>query len=1038
MGHVMQTTEVVKTLRHHQKLLDSLLVRDRHPLGSFNCLGLAKEILSLEGSRDDEPLVVVKPNSYWGEWEHNFLLQTDISIPLHWEQNFPIMLFLPLGDAEDFSHPEALVYVDGQPLAACDRHHQEILLPKEVSDGKIHELMLQGWTGRQRWDGSDPGKKPFIGEPALLLVDPQTRDLRAILRVASGVLSKINPNSNNYAEILNAISQALTLVDLSEPLNKKFYDSVEKAINSFQETLSKIWHPQRKNICAVGQSHIDLAWLWTLNQTRLKAGRTFHTVIHLMREFPEFIYTQSQPQLYEYVQQDYPDLFESIKQEVLTGRWEITGGMWVEADCNLSGAEALVRQLLLGRTYFEKQIGADAESPILWMPDTFGFPWSLPQLIAQSGLKYFLTIKMGWNDTNKLPYDSFWWQGLDGTRILTHFGSNECNVFLSPENVIAALERYQQKEDHDEFAILYGWGDGGGGPTREMLENRRLLEQYPSLPQVKPDRMINFFERLENQSGADLPDWQDELYLERHRGVFTTHGDIKQANRKCEFLLHNLEFLAVVAVLLDPDYVYPQKDLEEAWKCLCLNQFHDILPGTSIREVYVEAHEHYDHISSILETNKEKALFNIGNKLGGDFLITNPNGFYRSEISFWPGYLPERNVLVNHDGLPIATQEIAEGTLINSSNLPPYSINSFRLTNEPVYQKVGFLSVSENVLENDYLYLQINNLGEITGLYDKIENRELIPSGEQANKFMAYVDRPVESDAWDLDINYVNKPVDLGFDAEIKVLEKGPLRATLQLKRKLLNSCLVQNISLDHNSSRVDFRTYINWQERHILLRVAFPVNIHSYDATFEIQWGNITRPTHRNTSWDEARFEVCAHKWVDLSEEGYGVSLLNDCKYGHRVLNNVLSLSLLRGTTSPDAEADLGENNFVYSLLPHAGGWRNFTIPEAYGVNNPLIVYKQESSNFSGKYSLVSSGSSNIVIETVKRAENGNGIIFRLFEAHNRRSPVSIRTAFDLEAVWRIDLLENNLEKLEFSKNQIFYEIKPFEILSLRVIPIS
>jgi alpha-mannosidase len=1039
----MNAKLTILKLEQHLKLINTLVYRRRIRLESFRYQPLDKPEAALLSLADDLSGEVILPNSYWADWQRNFILHGNFCLPLDWDTDSPIALFLPIGTADDFSHPEALVYVDQAPLAACDRHHQEILLPQRYLDGQPHHLILHGWTGMQHWDGSEPGTRLFMRPCELVQIDQPTRDFIATARVALDVAKTIDANQPSFGDLLNGLNSAFNLLDLTEPFGDGFYKSIPAAHDSLRSDIRAAGSSLGADICAIGQSHIDLAWLWTLGQTRLKAGRSFHTVLRLMEEFPDFVFSQSQPQLYEYVRQDYPDLFERIQRRVADGRWEILGGMWVEPDCNLSGAEALARQFLLGRNYYQEHFGAQAESPVLWLPDTFGFPWSLPQLMAQAGIRYFHTIKMGWNQTNRIPCDSFWWRGLDGTKVLAHFATNECNVFLSPENAIKAWEKYPQKETHHEIALLYGWGDGGGGPTREMLENLRELENFPAAPRVRPGKAKDFFERLEKTAGENLPDWNGELYLEKHRGVYTTHAEIKRANRKSEFLLHDAEFLASVASLLDPGYRYPAETLRQAWKLVCLNQFHDILPGSSIGEVYADARQDYAAVEQSGIEIRQMALASIANTIGGDFVIANPIGFKRNDLAFLPDHLARcpGQSLQHLDGAPVWLQPTLEGTLIAAGELPSYSITPLFITENLSAQPETALCVASNLLENDLLRAEFNLHGEITRLYDKACEREVLATGQAGNQFQAFEDRPVDSDAWDIDSFYEDKPLALDGSTTARVIENGPLRATIEFQRQFLHSQVIQRVSLAYNSSRLDFDTWVDWHERHILLKVAFPVNILSPFATYEIQWGSIQRPTHRNTSWEQARFEVCAQKWADLSEGGYGVSLLNDCKYGHDVHDNALRLSLLRGSTSPDPQADQGEHHFIYSLLPHKDGWEIETAAHAYALNDPLFVFQandQENKSASGLFLLVSASSPNIIIETVKVAEDGNGIIVRLYEYQRKRGPVVLKTGFHLAQVWRADILERNQSVVTSTDDQIEITVSPFEIVTLRLIPIT
>ena len=551
----------------------------------------------------------VHPDTYWGKPFTDFLLRTTFQIPADWDPAVPTALYLPLGDARNFSHPEALVYVDGEAYAATDRHHPEILLRPEWADGRLHELTLHGWTGLgENWNTEKLTR--LVMRPCYVVqIDPPAREFAALARVALGAVKALDAGAPARAALLNALDAAFKQLDTREPFGEAFYASVPKAQAALADGIAAAGTPLPVSFTATGHAHIDVAWLWTLGQTRRKAARSFYTVIRLMEQFPDYHFTQSQPQLYEFVRQDDPALFEAIRTRVQEGRWEPIGGMWVEADCNLSGAEALVRQLLLGRAYFRQHFGAQAESPVLWLPDVFGYASSLPQLIKQAGLDYFFTIKLGWNQYNRLPYDSFWWQGLDGTRVLVHFSTapegnaaraSTYNAPATPESALQAWQNFQQKEAQSELLMVFGYGDGGGGPTREMLENLQRLAHFPGLPQARQRGAGAFFRDLEATSGPNLPVWNGELYLEYHRGTYTSQSRNKRLNRKSEFALHDAEFLACLAAWLDPAYTYPADIFQDAWRLVCLNQFHDIIPGSSIGEVYAELQAQYAEVRQMV------------------------------------------------------------------------------------------------------------------------------------------------------------------------------------------------------------------------------------------------------------------------------------------------------------------------------------------------------------------------------------------------------------------------------------------------------
>jgi len=1034
-------------------LIEPLVYRRKQQLPDFRYRALEKseEKLLVEPDLDDGGWSVIRPNTYWGQRDIDFVLRTRFEVPSEWDKNKPVGLFLPIGDVGDFSHPEALAYIDSEPYCSCDRHHQEIILPSRLRDGKEHLLALHGWSGS--WYDKD--YISLLMRPCFVVqIDQPTRDFVATARVALGVANRLNDSDPAKGKLLNALNEAFKRLNTRDPLGEGFYESVTEAGRLLREGIKDSGKSLDVDITAVGHAHIDVAWLWPLRQTRRKAGRTFHNVIRLMEQFEDFHFVQSQPQLYDYVLQDYPKLFEDIIKAVARGKWEITGGMWVEADSNISGAESLVRQFLLGRSFYREHFGAHAESPVLWLPDVFGYSACLPQLIKQAGLKYFFTTKMSWNQYNRIPYDSFWWQGIDGTKVLTYFGTTPHNTqselgiqntvtynsMVTPAQVIDAWNTFQQKEHHQQLLITYGYGDGGGGPTRQMLENIREMDDFPSVPRTHYGRAGEFFEKLEKKAGGLLPVWNGELYPEFHRGTFTTQSRNKRANRKSEFLLHDAEFAAVTASLMDSHYQYPHKELHKAWEMVCLNQFHDIIAGSGINEVYVDSLKDYQKVYELAAKVKTSACSVITEKVEGDLLLANPTSFKRSDLVFWNKKLDKSQHLETADGRHIATQEVNNGTLIAVDNLEPYSICSLKVAAKGATRFENTLVAGTDLLENEYLQVKFNVAGDIIGIYDKMNKRQLVGEGQIANQFQAFEDRPLAADAWDVDIYYEDKKFLCEPASSMKVVEAGPLRAVLEIRRQILSSHYVQRICLSYNSARIDFDTVIDWRQQNIFLKSAFPVEILSPAATYEIQWGNIERTTHRNTSWDWAKFEVYAQKWADLSEGNYGVSLLNDCKYGYDIKDNVMRISLLRGTTTPDPEADQGRHEFCYSLLPHSGSLSETTIAEAYCLNDSIMLIDNSSNKKAAKStnsggSLLSTDSPNVVIETVKKAEDGKGIIVRLYESLRKRGTVTLTAGFKISKAYRSNILEENSAELEHSANEIKLPVRPFEIITLRII---
>jgi alpha-mannosidase len=1043
-------------------LIQPLIYRHHQPLPPFRYRELSgpSEPPPVGLEVDDRDWVTLTPNTYWGKWFTDFVMRTQFQVPDDWDRQAPVALYLPLGTAGDFSHPEALAYVDGGPYATCDRHHQEISLPSEWHDGRPHQLALHGWTGLGGSMRPNEGTTQLYLHPcAVVQIDQPTRDFYATARVALGVAESLDDNEPARAHLLNALDDAFNMLDTREPFEEGFYDSIPRAHAALRAKVEAAGPPLDATIVATGHAHLDVAWLWTVDQIRRKAGRSFHTVLRLMEEFPDYHFTQSQPQLYDFVRQDYPELFAAIKQRVAEGRWEPIGGMWVEADCNLTGAESLARQFLLGRTFFREHFGPEAESRVLWLPDVFGYAWALPQLIKQAGLEYFFTIKIGWSQYNRMPYDTFWWQGLDGTRVLTHFsttpepggyGASTYNSTATPAQVIGTWTNFQQKELHHNLLMAFGYGDGGGGPTREMLENIREMAAFPETPRLRQMDVGDLFPAIEAKAGRHLPTWNGELYLELHRGTYTTQSRTKRSNRKSEFRLHDAEFLASLASVLDVQYEYPAAALRHAWELVCLNQFHDIIPGSSIGPVYVESQKHHAEVQGTARDVQDAALSAIADRLGGtsnsestqSLLIVNPTSFVREDLAFWPGRLADGHSLQGADGARLPVQPAADGTWVAPGVLPPFSVTPLTEAADAGPLPDGELVITPNLLENRFLRVELDEAGDITRIYDKVNGRDVLPQEAIANQFQAFEDRPLQWDAWDVDIFFEDKMWKSDPAGSVNVIEAGPLRATLELRRRILHSDYVQRISLNYNSPRLDFDTTIDWRERHILLKVAFPVDVLSNVATYEIQWGNVQRATHRNTSWDWARFETCAQKWVDLSEGDYGVSLLNDCKYGHDIRDNsprggVMRISLLRSPTAPDPEADQGEHRFAYSLFPHAGSWGETTIAQAYALNDPLIVAGPGSQALAPQpVSLLSAEPGNIVVETIKRAEDGDGLIVRFYESQRRRGQVQLRLGFELGSAWRTNLLEENQAELTPDGNTLSLPVRPYEIVTLRLVP--
>lgn len=748
------------------------------------------------------------------------------------------------------------------------------------------------------------------------------------------------------------------------------------------------------NISAIGHAHIDTAWLWPLAETVRKCYRTFATAVRYMDEYPEYKFVCSQAQQYAWMKEQQPALYAKIKRKVAAGRFVPAGGTWIEPDCNIPSGESLIRQFLVGQRFFKKEFGRYCRE--FWNPDVFGYNGQLPQIMRGAGITRFLTQKLSWNQINKPHAHTFWWEGIDGSRVLTHFPpADTYNGNCSAKELLHNVKNYKDLERSNESYYLFGHGDGGGGPTHEMLEQLRRFRDTDGMARVTQRTPEEFFDRLEADM-KPLTTQVGELYFELHRGTYTTQAANKLHNRRSEDLLHDIEFLAAMTGR------YPRAELDRLWKLVLLNQFHDIIPGSSITAVYRDSAAHYADILAAgakLRDTAVRQLIPAGNQR---VAVINTLGFPRREV-------------VTIDGKPTVVTAPSLGYAIQE----PGTSSPIRL----VETATGF------TLENAQLRAVIRRDGHVASLTDKRTGRETIAG--KANHFVLFDDVPANWDAWDVDLPHLEKRREVTGAKSCRVVERHPLRVTIEFQYDIsATSRMKQRITLDAVSPRLDFACDVDWDETNKFLKVEFPTTVRSEVATYEIQFGHLQRPTHFNTSYDIARFEVCAHRWADLSEPGCGVALLNDCKYGHATQGGVMRLSLLRSPKSPDPVADIGRHQFRYALLPHAGDFRAAgVIPAARAFNTPLLVQKTNAGI--REHSFFSVDNPAVVIDTVKQAEDSRDIIVRLYESHGSRGRVRLKTVWPVRQVTRCSFLEEDETLL--AKN-LSFEIKPFQIVTLKL----
>lgn len=972
-----------------------------------------------------------KTMHWYGPDEH-YWFRAEYTVPKSMDGKTLYLKVATQVDHWDYAkNPQFLLFVNGQMTQGMDLNHQTVMLERCAKEGETYTIDLQGYTGVMF------AELTFTMET--VEVDETINEIYYDIVVPLQGFSRMQEDDKVRKDLRTILNTTVNLLDLRTPYSEEFYQSIEEAHNYIQKALYEDMSGYEDVIAScIGHTHIDVAWLWTVAQTREKVARSFSTVLKYMDEYPEYKFMSSQPALYQFLKERYPETYEKIKERVKEGRWEPEGGMWVEADCNLTSGESLVRQFLYGKKFFKDEFGID--SRILWLPDVFGYSGALPQIMKKSGIKYFMTTKLAWNQINKVPYDTMMWRGIDGSEIFTHLittlgvGQSEADFFttyngmLHPDAILGGWHRYQNKDINNDILIAFGYGDGGGGPTREMLETSKRMEKgIRGIPKVRQEFAGNYFEELEErvEGNKSLPVWEGELYFEYHRGTYTSMGRNKRSNRRCEQLLMDAELLEVLTGTSE------KEEMDKIWRTVLLNQFHDILPGSSIAEVYEVTKKEYAEIESRLAEMIAEKL-NLLMDGGQDKIsVFNTLGFDRNDVVSLGDC--HAAALTDESGKIYPVQETAQGAVAYITDIPAKGGKTLQLL-DTVKEEASRIQITENGIETPFYRISIDENGLFTSIYDKECDREVLKAGEKGNLLRMYEDKPMHYDCWDIDMYYSEKYWDAEKADKIQWTEEGPVRATLEIQRTISNSVIKQKIHFYADSRRIDFSTWVDWKEHQHLLKVHFPVNIHSDEATFEVQFGNLKRKIHGNTSWDEARFESCGQKWMDISEGHYGVSLLNDCKYGYSAKDSNIALTLIKSGIEPNKTADQEEHVFTYALYPHKEVWcAAGTVQEAYKLNQPVYAAAGELKN-SGK-SFISTDKDNIIIETVKPAENGDGMIVRLYDCENSLTKATLTFAEGmLESVEECNLMEEKEVDIEACGNSFTVSVKPYEIKTYRV----
>ncbi|AEJ20039.1 alpha-mannosidase [Gracilinema caldarium] len=985
---------------------------------------------------------------------------------------------------------DSLVFINGKATGAINPFHDEIRLSPSGMQGTQYEIHLESYAGHKY-----PGEHPFQGESVILTLGAHIDDYPNIFRHAAltaknqnvyalyhdvrilfDLAQNLDENSLRKNRILQELYRGLMKIRFTAR-DDELEDQVQRAREIITPLLLEKNSRTSPEIFLVGHAHIDHAWLWPIWETERKVARTFANMAHFAEEFEEFVFVQSQPAQLEIIQREYPDIFASVKAAFERGQWEPNGGMWVEADCNLSGGESLIRQFLVGKQASQKLLGYEGDT--LWLPDVFGYSAALPQILKGCEIEYFVTSKINWNDTTRFPYDTFIWRGLDGTGLKTHYITSRANGYngkVTPTDLMDAWNHIQHKEVQEAVIKPIGEGDGGGGTTRADLEAARRLKDLEGVPKSRWSRVSSALATV-FEKARDLPEWRGELYLELHRGTYTTQARTKRNNRKMEFALREIEFLYSFLYIIDQKSLlfYPREELLDCWKRLLTNQFHDIIPGSSINRVYKDAEIEYERIRKtaefLLRKGAEALLVKLensnmtyalaeyhevddqnvsGNQIAA-ILVLNSLSWERTTDVVLP--LPEilkgqfQSLRTAKGLVPIQeSRNILDQIELHAVvTMPPMGAIVFVLEECPlkVMNTIPFQYRGKHLL-TPYYEVEFNETKGIIHLVDRQTKREFVESGKVFNSFVGAEDLPILWDAWDIDADWVESQEIENRLIASELISIGFLFIQIRNKYRIgRQSTLTQDVYFYAHNRRIDFVTLIDWHESHRLLKVAFPVNLYTTQVRCEVQYGHVFRSTHNNLPQDRAQFEFCAHKWISLEENGASVALLNDCKYGYDVDGTVMRLTLLRSPKAPDREADMGLHQVTYSILPFCGPFSvETTVHAAYDLNQPCNVFglkKMSTPPLKNKQikewlSVFSVDTPQVIIETVKMAEDGNDIILRLYEASGGACFANLDCLGSIELAVETNMLERNPIPLDFEEHSVHLSFRAFEIKTVRL----
>ena len=1021
-----------RVLHNQIKQIEPYAVTDRLVIGrwrSYTGMHVSPNNIVL----DDKPPVTLGLGDRWNVgYDETRYFEAEITVPSNFEGK-KVYLSIDFGG-------EALVRINGEIVGAVSSrensgwvHRTEILFKDGVKTGEKLSIQIEGTVDCAGFcNNAMAGEKYMeyrMKKAELIAVDKLTESYWFDISTAWDAYENCE-DQYVKSRLFNAMDDSVHQLDFDFG-GEAFIASVPKAVNVLWGEIEKIEYSTPGEVIMAGHSHLDVAWLWTVREITRKTARTFANNLALMDNYPDFKFTQSQAVLYDFMKKHYPDIFERVKEKVKNGQWEIVGNAWVEADTNIASGEALVRQLLYGREFFMKEFGVSSD--IYWLPDCFGFTWALPQIIKRSGMKYFMTSKLFYNDTNEFPHSVFRWRSHSGDEILAYLCKQPYQSEYNAEYVTSLRKNNRQNSIVDVSCGMFGYGDGGGGCTYKQVETGKRIEKLPGMPKTTNGKVADFFKAIDGDFDK-LPVYDGELYYENHRGTFTSQAFIKENNRRGEFMMRNAEILSVFG-----GKEYPAEKMEEAWKILLINQFHDILPGTSIHEAMENTREEYAQLrqlgGELVRMGKDGILNKVSVKndsvLVWNMLTWQTKGIVKAEIPYMA------KGIKNSDGKLLTSKVYEENGKYYieflADPVPAFGYGVFTLCDETA--EVENVKVTKNTIENKYLKVVIDDNGLIDEVTDKTTGRQILTG--KGNLMTISHDKPIHESAWNMEFDYQMKFWELRDAESVEVVETSPLRGAVRVVRKFHESTITQDIILEKDKPTLDFDTTVDWHEREKVLKAEFPVDIRNRNASCEIAHGAAEYPTHYNTCYDQAKFEFCAHKWADLSEGGYGASIINDCKYGYNVHDNMMKITLLRGPICPDPMGDLGMHHFRYSFYPHAGTWRDAdTVRLGFEENVRLegeFIGGTGGNDVGHTYAKLDGES--VILDAVKPAQDGRGYIVRMYESETRHCTVKASFELEYSKVIECNLMECDEQEIDCENGEFTFKMKPHEVKTFRLV---